>query len=65
MDPHSLNLIHYALAKSQDMPCTLKNNQGGSPIHNSVTVTLVTVLIVIAPAAANTRQKSSIKPLSN
>ena len=65
MDPHSLNLIHYALAKSQDMPCTLKNNQGGSPIHNSVTVTLVIVLIVIAPAAVDAGQQSSIKPLPN
>ena len=65
MDHHSLNLIHYTLTKSQNMPSTLKNNQGGSPIHNSVTVTLVIVPIVTALATSDAGQQSFVKPIPN
>ena len=51
--------------KSRHAMHSAKEKQGGFPIHNSVTVTLVIVPIVIAPAAVDAGQQSSIKPLPN
>ena len=51
--------------KSKHALHSAKEKQGGFPIHNSVTVTLVIVPIVIAPAAVDAGQQSSIKPLPN